>query len=443
MIRKLEDVNMSHAFPEVAFDDDYIIATYQARVKTSNVERLAMALADEQTTGTWIKVSHETADKKKKFGAKVVSIYEVPDTGNDVVEDLPPIYIIQVAFPIRNIGTSIPMMLSTVFGNISASGMVKWIDVAFPRKYVEQFQGPKFGVEGMREVLGVPDRPLLNAMIKPNIGWTPDEGAELFYEAACGGVDIIKDDELMPANEDFCPLEERVKKFMAMEKRAYEETGEHTLYAVNITDSIDKLKDNAKRAIDLGANCIMVNAYTAGQAALKMLADDPEINVPILAHSDYVGATVAGTYVGVNPALLMGKITRLCGGDFEINGHPWGKFPIPYKMFARSFRAFTQPWWNIKPMMYAVSGGTTQLIVKNAIDACGTDIILAAGGAVHGHPEGSRAGARSMRQAIDAAVKGIDLVQYAKEQAAEGHDELLKMAQMLNPDIKKNFDLME
>ena len=112
-------------------------------------------------------------------------------------------------------------MLSTVFGNISASGMLKWIDVAFPKKYLEAFQGPKFGVEGMRKCLGVYDRPLVNAMIKPNIGWTPDEGAEIFYHAAKGGVDVIKDDELMPADADFCPLEERVKKFMAMEKRAF------------------------------------------------------------------------------------------------------------------------------------------------------------------------------------------------------------------------------
>ncbi|MFQ7474089.1 MAG: hypothetical protein ACLRLX_07780, partial [Anaerovoracaceae bacterium] len=61
--------------------------------------------------------------------------------------------------------------MTVLFGNISASGMIRLIDVAFPKKFIEKFQGPKFGVEGMREVLGVKDRPLLNAMIKPNIGW--------------------------------------------------------------------------------------------------------------------------------------------------------------------------------------------------------------------------------------------------------------------------------
>ncbi len=88
--------------------------------------------------------------------------------------------------------------------------------------------------------------------------------------------------------------------------------------------------------------------------------------------------------------------------------------------------------------MYAASGGTTQLVVKNMVDAVGTDIILAAGGGVHGHPDGSCAGAKSMRQAIDAAVQGIDLIEYAKS-----HEELLRMAQMLDPDVLKNFDLLK
>ncbi len=438
MIQKLDDVNIGHAFPEVAFSEDYIIATYQVRIKTSSIERLALALADEQTTGTWIKVGADSVEKKKKFGAKVVAIYEVPDTGGDYVEDLPPLHIVQVAFPMENFGTSLPMLLTTLFGNISASGMVKMIDCAFPKRFVEKFVGPKFGVEGLREVLGVKDRPLLNAMIKPNIGWTPEEGAEIFYNAAKGGVDIIKDDELLPADEPYCPLKDRVTLFMEKERQVFEETGERTLYSVNITDRIDKIKDNAYRALEYGANALMLNVYTAGHGALQMLAEDPNINVPILAHVDFVGAYANSTYTGLSAPLMIGKITRLAGGDFQINGHPWGKFPVPYKVFYRSFKYFTQPWWNIKPMMYAASGGTTQLVVKNCIDAVGTDVILAAGGGVHGHPDGSEAGARSMRQAIDAAIQGIDLLEYAKT-----HKELMRMATMLSPDIMKNFDLMK
>jgi ribulose 1,5-bisphosphate carboxylase large subunit-like protein len=88
-------------------------------------------------------------------------------------------------------------------------------------------------------------------------------------------------------------------------------------------------------------------------------------------------------------------------------------------------------------MMYACSGGTTQLAVEKILRDVGTDVILAAGGGVHGHPDGSEAGAKSMRQAIDAALAGVPVVEYAKD-----HPELARMLGFLNPDLRKNFDLM-
>lgn len=437
MIRKLDQENLTYAFPEVAFDDDYVIATYQAKVKTSNIEKLAMAIADEQTTGTWIKVGADSMEKTRRFGSRLVALYEVPDIGCDYQSDEPPMYIIQIAYPIANFSTSMSALMTILFGNISASGMIRLIDVAFPKKFIARFQGPKFGVQGMRDVLGAPERPLLNAMIKPNIGWTPDEGADLFYKACKGGVDVIKDDELMLADSAFCPLVERVTKFMAAEKRVFEETGEHSLYAVNISDETAKVRDNAYRVLEAGGNCLMVNVYTTGFDTLKMLADAPNINVPILAHVNFAGTMASSTYTGIAAPLLVGKITRLAGGDFQINGHPFGKFPVSYKLFYRCFKFFTQPWWNIKPMMYACSGGTTQLAVEKIVKAVGTDVMLAAGGGVHGHPDGSEAGAKSMRQAIDAAMAGIPVVEYAKT-----HAELARMLSFLNPDLMKNFDLM-
>lgn len=438
MEQNLGQVNMMYAFPEVAYSEDYIIGTYQIVTNTKNIEKLALAIADEQTTGTWISVSKETDDKKRRFGAKVVSIYEVPDMASDGYAQDESTYVVQIAYPMDNFGANLPMLFSTVFGNIASSGKIKWLDCALPKRYVDQFQGPKFGVEGLRKTLNVYGRPLLNAMIKPNIGWTPKEGAELFYEAARGGVDVIKDDELLSANMPYCPMAERVPLFMEAEKKAFEETGEHTLYAVNITDSVAKLKDNAYKAIELGANCLMINYYTVGFDAARMIAEDPNINVPILAHVDFAGAYCSSTFTGINAPLMMGKLIRLAGADFAIYGTPWGKFPVSLKLFERGFRFFTQDWWNIKPCMMACSGGTTQFIIKDCVKSVGIDTIMAAGGAIHGHPDGSYAGAKSMRQAIDAALKGIDLFEYAKT-----HQELDVMIKRLGGSAAANFDLMK
>lgn len=435
-IKNLEDFNLLHSYPEVVFNNDYIIATFQVFTATKDIMLFAKALADEQSTGTWIATVGETREITENFGAHLVGVYEIPDAnfpdpGGRYV-------IVQVAFPMKNVGESYAMLMSTVLGNVASAGKVKLIDLMFPKAYLEKYQGPKFGIQGLRDLLGVYDRPLLNAMIKPNVGWTPEEGAKLFYEAACGGCDVIKDDELLIADGDHCPLEKRVKLFMEAEKKAYEETGEHTLYTVNITDRPDKIRDNAMRALDCGANALMINYYTAGLDVARSIAEDPEINVPILAHIDFFGAFVSSEYHGLSAALLAGKLSRMCGADLEIFGTPYGKFPVGRGVYLRTTHYFTQPLYHIKPTMVAMSGGTTQLVVEKIMKDLGKDIILAAGGAVHGHPQGSRAGAKSMRDAIDAAMKGIPLME-----AVKTSPELRAMAEHLGYDAASNFDLMK
>ena len=93
-----------------------------------------MAIADEQTTGTWIKVSADSAEKTRRFGSKLVALYEVPDIGCDYQSDEPPMYIIQIAYPMENFSNSMSSLMTILFGNISASGMIRLIDVAFPKK---------------------------------------------------------------------------------------------------------------------------------------------------------------------------------------------------------------------------------------------------------------------------------------------------------------------
>lgn len=435
-----QDYNMLYSFPEVAFEKDYIVATYQVVSASGNAEKLAMAIADEQTTGTWTKVKYETADKKRKFGGQVLNIFRIPPV-SDAAASSETVYIIQIGFPVSNFAADISMLLTTVIGNISASGKLKLLDLSMPKSYVERFQGPKFGIPGIRDVLNVHDRPLLNCMIKPCLSWTPDEGAELFYEAAVGGVDIVKDDELLSADMPYCPLKERVTKFMEKERQAYEETGEHTLYTVNITTDPAHLKENAYRALEYGANALMLNFYTVGLAGARMITEDPNINVPILAHVDFSAATFASPYHGVSELTWVGRLARLAGADMHIWGQPIGKFPVTQLGLSRVSHAFTQEWYNIKPTLILPGGGTVPNVVPEIMRIMGEDICLAAGGGVHGHPDGSRAGARAMRQAIDACMKGVSLGEYA-----ETHQELavaLKTWGRSSDDIMKNYDLMK
>ena len=407
-------------FAEDIDPERFVIATYYAATKpTTNMIKFAAALAIEQTCGTWIKVPGETPEVRERAIGRVVGVYEAPAYQIGIPEDVTERhFIIRIAYPWQNFGAQFSMMLSTVIGNISSSGKLKLIDLQFPKSFLAEFKGPKFGVPGIRELLGVKERPLLNNMIKPCIGLTPEKTAELAYEAAVGGVDVIKDDELV-CDPPFCRLTDRVKAVMEALKRADEVKGEKTLYAFNITAPAMQMRENAYRAIEAGANALLINYCSVGLDTARMIAEDPNINVPLLAHSDYTGAQYESEWSGVSATLIGAKLPRLAGLDMVISLSPYGKFPMLMDTFVNSGFQMLSPLGNIKPIFPMPGGGTTQGHIEDIMHKFGNDVMIAAGGAIHGHPMGPAAGARAFRQGIDAVMNGGTLLDAAKE-----HEEL-------------------
>lgn len=414
---KREEVeSLPFALPEGIDENEYVIGTYLVSYpKALPVPKLAPALAIEQSTGTWVPVPGETPEVRRRHVAKVIGIYEIPDYEWMVPPEVEyRHYILQIAFPEINFGSQIPMLLTTVVGNISMAGRLKLLDLRFPRRYVEGFQGPKFGIQGIRELLGVYGRPLLNNMIKPCTGYPPEVGVELFCAAALGGCDIIKDDELL-ANPSFNEVQARVKLYMEAERQVYEETGEHTLYTVNVTDEMPKVFENARRAVELGCNAIMVNYLATGFPVLRALAEDPAINVPILAHMDVAGALYASEWHGISSHLVLGKLPRLAGADIVVFPAPYGKAPVLPEKFQRVAQNLSFPFYHIRPTFPMPSGGITPKMVPQVIKDLGPDIVIGSGGGIHAHPQGPAAGARAFRQAIQAAMEGRSLEEAAKE----------------------------
>lgn len=416
----IDVLSLPVALPDGIDYDDFVIGTYLASFpRDIPVPKLAPALAIEQSTGTWVPVPGETPEVRRKHVAKVIGVYEMPDLEFSVPSSMDTRnYIVRIAYPEINIGEQIPMLLTTVVGNISMGGRIKLIDIRFPKKYVEGFKGPKFGIQGIRKILGILKRPLLNNMIKPCTGYPVEVGAELFKKAALGGCDIIKDDELI-ADASFNGIEERVKKYMEIEKEVYEKTGEHTLYTVNITDKVPKIFENAKKAIQAGANSLMINYFAVGFPVLRALAEDPEINVPILAHMDVTGAVYMSPFHGMSSHIVLGKLPRLAGADVVVLPAPYGKAPVLPEKFINNVNNLRLPLYRLKPVFPMPSGGITPSMVPKAIKDIGPDIIIGSGGGIHAHPDGPIAGAKAFRQAIDAAMKGVSL-----EEAAMEHPEL-------------------
>lgn len=121
--------------------------------------KFAAALAVEQTTGTWIQVPGETPEVRERCIGRLVGVYETPAYQIGVPSEAEERhFIVRIAYPWANFGAQFAMMLSTVIGNISSSGKVKLLDLSFPPSFLAQFKGPKFGVQGIRKLLGVWDR---------------------------------------------------------------------------------------------------------------------------------------------------------------------------------------------------------------------------------------------------------------------------------------------
>jgi 2,3-diketo-5-methylthiopentyl-1-phosphate enolase len=432
---------VAFTIPEGIDLEGHVVATYLYETAAgASIHKLATALSEEQSSGTWVTLPHETEAVRGRHVGKIVSIWEVPDhevevPADRVVRD----WVLQIAYPVHNFGPQIPLMLTTVIGNIASAGRLRLLDLHFPRSYTSQFKGPKFGIAGIRSLLGVPTRPLLNVMIKPSIGLTADESGQAFFQAARGGADAIKDDELV-VSHPWSPLLDRVRTHMAAARAAEEETGEKTLYFCNITDRPDRLVENARRALEAGANALMVNYLVVGISALSVLADDPEINVPILAHLDFSGAIYGDPWSGVASHLVLGKLPRLAGADLVVYPSPYGKFPFLVERHLRIAASLTSPFHDIRPIWPMPGGGVHPGMVPILHGDLGNDFMVGAGGAVHGHPQGAAAGARALRQAIDAVVAGRALGEVAEE-----HPELRAALQTWGggTGARRIYDLME
>lgn len=404
-----------YSLSENIHNQNYVIASYYIKLpKEVDVLKKAATLAIGQTIGTWIPIPGITDEIREKYMGKVVNVFDVPSL--DLVTQIDTEerhYIMQIAYPAVNFGTDLPLMITSLLGNdASTSAQVKLLDIEFPQEFVSQFRGPQFGIDGVQDMAGIHNRPILLNMIKPCTGLTPQEGAKIFYETALGGVDFIKDDELL-GNPAYSKPEGRVREFKKAAEAAYEITGERVKYFVNVTSGAGEILDNIKRVEDAGADGIMVNFATVGYSVLKHVAENTKL--PILGHAAGSGMVYEGTLNGMASPLAVGKLARLAGADIVMVNTPYGGYPLLYQKYMQTVAQLTLPFYDIKATMPSIGGGVHPGMVEKYIKEVGSDIILAAGGAVQGHPGGSGAGARAMRQAIDIVMSGADFEEAAKE----------------------------
>jgi len=394
---------------------DDLICLFKIIPNKISMKKAANTVALESSTGTWTKV--QGRDYVEKLNAKVFSI-----KGNFV----------KIAYPSELFEyDNVPNILSSIAGNIFGMKAVKSIrleDVSFPSKILKNFQGPKYGISGIRKTMKINSRPLVGTIIKPKLGLNTKHHAQSAYESWIGGCDFVKDDENL-SSQKFNLFENRLAKTLEMADKAENETGEKKAYIVNVTAETKEMLKRAQLAEKMGSKYIMVDVLTSGWAALQTLR---EANFKTILH----GHRAMHAALDRNPnsgisMMTLADFSRLVGVDQLHIGTGIGKLhgkikeieKLSEEMKLKEVKAtklrLSQKWKNIKPVMPVSSGGLHPGHVPFLIRHLGKDLVIQAGGGIHGHPSGTEAGARAMRQAVEAVIKKQSLKKYS-----ETHKEL-------------------
>lgn len=391
-----------------------------------DVEKAAQVLAGEQSSGTFVSVPGETEELKQRFAASVENIELLETVHQPAIPgavSTKGVYHranVEVSWSIENLGYNLPVLISTLQGNLyeltQFTGL-KLMDIELPASYANHFIGPRFGIEGSRKLTQVSNRPLIGTIIKPSIGMTPQQTAELVKTLAEAGIDFIKDDELLSssANSQF---KDRLRAVMRVINTHADKTGKKVMYAFNISGEVDIMLRRYEKIIRAGGTCAMLSLNSVGLAGVKKICDQGAL--VIHGHRNGWGMLNRHPLLGIEFSAYQ-KIWRLAGVDqIHVNGIQ-NKFWESDDSVVRSIEACLKPMLGGYPILPVVSSGQWGGQAPETFRRTKTiDLLYMAGGGIMAHPDGPSGGVRALQQAWEAAVNGLSVEEAAKAYAEFG-----------------------
>jgi ribulose-bisphosphate carboxylase large chain len=381
-----------------------LVCTLYVEPEGISLKEAAGGVAAESSVGTWTELTTEQP-YVKRLAAHVYSI-----EGNTI----------KIAYPIELFEpANMPNILSSVAGNVfglKALKNLRLLNIQIPKALLSSFKGPAFGIDGVRKLLKVPKRPLVGTIIKPKLGLNTEDHAKVAYDAWLGGCDIVKDDENL-SSQRFNPFEQRLAKTLESRDRAQEQTGERKVYMINVTAETDIMLKRAQAVVAQGGEYVMVDILTCGWSALQTLRDQ---NFKLVIHAHRAGhaAFTKNPLHGIAMKPIA-TVARVIGVDQLHVGTVVGKMSETKAEVLENIDACKGKLGALKPVLPVASGGLHPRLVPALMETFGSDFVIQAGGGIHGHPQGTVAGAKAMRQAVDATLRGKTLEEYASN-----HEEL-------------------
>jgi ribulose-bisphosphate carboxylase large chain len=403
------------------FEATYLIETPLPPVQVAEV------MAGEQSCGTFTRVEGETDELRQRARATVERIDELESVG---APSLPNALLerkghtgpwrrarVHISFPVANGGANLPTLAATVSGNLydlgEASGL-RLESLKLPAAYRAQFDMPQVGIAGTRKATGVAKGALVGTIIKPNVGFSAAQTAELVARLCAAGVDFIKDDEVC-ADPAHAPLAQRVPAVMAVVREHQQRTGKHVMVAFNITDETDAMKRHADLVAREGGSCVMASLNWCGHSGMQTLRR--HTGLAIHGHRNGYGALSRHPLLGMSFQAYQ-TLWRLAGVDhMHVHGLQ-GKFSQPDEEVIESAHDCYTPLtdsFDDRVMPAFSSGQWAGTVPATWAAVKSDDLLFMSGGGILAHPGGPAAGVASIRQAWAAARAGVALADHARE----------------------------
>ncbi len=372
---------------KVPTSGEHVLARYRLAAQGEDARRMALDLCVEQTVEFPADLL-PPGDIPTDIVGQLRSLEGQPDGSTEAL----------VAFAVETVGTELSQLLNVLFGNSSLKPGIRLQGFELPPSLLGAFRGPRFGRAGLRQLCDAPLRPLICSALKP-MGLGPKPLADLAERFARGGVDFIKDDHGL-ADQPFCPFQERVARVAEAVARANAETGGRTRYAPNVSAPADQIQERALFAREQGAGGLLVAPGLVGFDAMRQLAEDDDIGLPILGHPALLGSFVTSATEGISHGALFGQLFRLAGADATIFPHHGGRFSFSREECRDLVAGTACAMGGLEPIFPGPAGGMTLSRVGEIRDFYGSDVMLLIGGNLHRHPAGIEAACQAFREAV-------------------------------------------